>query len=313
VTSRRFKTAVALAGVGASLAGGHQALLKKWRNNPDPLNGKPATFPDGESRFVETPDGAAIHTVTAGSGPTVVLVHGITVNMAHWGLIAERLIASGHRVIGVDQRGHGQSTVGSASYNPGRLGDDLAEVFKQLDITNAVLAGHSMGGMASMTFASNHPELARTVLRGLVLVATTAELPRYRTELGIVAVPKNITTRYRVGAGLSTFGAAPSLNMIDETLAMANQTPFENRRIAGRGLRGFDIEDELGSITQETIVLAGTRDLVTPMAGNVAIANAIPNATLITVTDAGHSLIWERADDVIGAIRHLSSTTPAVA
>ncbi|NNF69649.1 MAG: alpha/beta fold hydrolase [Acidimicrobiia bacterium] len=313
MTSRTFKTAVGLAGAGAALAGGHQALLRKWRDNPDPLNGKPATFPDGESRFVETPDGATIHTVTAGSGPTVVLVHGITVNMAHWGLIAERLITSGHRVIGVDQRGHGQSIVGSASYSPELLGDDLAAVFEQLDITDAVLAGHSMGGMASMTFAIRHSDLARRVLRGLVLVATTPELPRLRTELGIVAVPKNITTRYRVGAGLTTFGAEPSLNMIDETLAMANETPFANRRIAGRGLRGFDIEDQLGSITQETIVLAGTRDLVTPMAGNVAIAEAIPNASLIKLEHAGHSLIWERADDVQGAIEHLSSAVPAVA
>lgn len=304
--SNAAKTAIAVVGAAAALAGGHRALLAKWRDNPDPLAGKPASFPEGETRFVETEDGARIHTVTAGHGPTVVLVHGITVAMAHWGLIAEKLLANGHQVIGIDQRGHGDSTMGTADYSGDMLGDDLADVFDELDIRDAVLAGHSMGGIAALAFATRHADLADERLRGLVLVSTTAHVERVRAEVGARAVPRRIPPQYRVAAGLSTFGADPSLNMIEQVIDMANATPYENRRAAGRGLRGFDVTDQLPNVSTETIVLAGTRDQVTPMSGNELIAESMPNARLVRLKSAGHTVIWERMSEVMDAIEHFT-------
>ena len=57
----------------------------------------------------------------------VVLVHGLTSNHHDWGPVAVRLVATGHRVIGLNQRGHGGSTVGTDGFGPARQGRDVGQ------------------------------------------------------------------------------------------------------------------------------------------------------------------------------------------
>ena len=60
-----------------------------------------------------------------------------------------------------DQRGHGESTVGADGLTSSALGDDLRAVLEAVDARDAVLAGHSMGGMTIQALAAHHPEVRR--------------------------------------------------------------------------------------------------------------------------------------------------------
>ncbi|MFV2039484.1 MAG: alpha/beta hydrolase, partial [Acidimicrobiales bacterium] len=91
-------------------------------------------FPDGTDVMVPTDDGAQLAvriaepeaeaggTTDRDPVPTVVMVHGLTSNYHDWGPVAGRLVQKGHRVIGINQRGHGGSTVGSEGFSATRLG-----------------------------------------------------------------------------------------------------------------------------------------------------------------------------------------------
>ena len=73
--------------------------------------------------------------------------------------VAHRLLEAGHQVVLYDQRGHGESTVGDDGFTIPRLGADLRAVLEAVDARDAVLAGHSMGGMTIQSLVAHHPDV----------------------------------------------------------------------------------------------------------------------------------------------------------
>ena len=93
---------------------------------------------------ISAPDGTALHVETTGSGPTVMLVHGITESGRSWEPVTERL--SGHfQVVVPDLRGHGRSAA-VAPYDLATMAGDLAAVITECGLTDVRLVGHSLGG-----------------------------------------------------------------------------------------------------------------------------------------------------------------------
>jgi pimeloyl-ACP methyl ester carboxylesterase len=94
------------------------------------------------------------------------LVHGLASNARTWDLVAVHLAATGHRVIAVDQRGHGLSDKPETGYSFDHVTADLRDLIAALALEQPVLAGQSWGGNVVLDFASRWPEL----ISGLVLV-----------------------------------------------------------------------------------------------------------------------------------------------
>jgi pimeloyl-ACP methyl ester carboxylesterase len=105
---------------------------------------------------------------TAGDGPPVVLLHGLTATRRYVVMGSRSLERSRHRVISYDARGHGRS---SGSQPAGRYGyedltDDLLAILDAQDVDRAVLAGVSMGAHTLLRFALDHPQR----VAGLVVI-----------------------------------------------------------------------------------------------------------------------------------------------
>ena len=158
----RWPVAAAVGAGVAAAAGGAVALAtanRRWRADPAVLEAAGRTLPaDVVDHFVAVDDGGQIHAVERGQGPPIVLVHGVTLGVAIWAPQLRALADDGHRVIAIGQRGHGRSLAGEGGYSLERLADDLAEVLEALDVTGAVLVGHSMGGMVAQLLALRHGE-----------------------------------------------------------------------------------------------------------------------------------------------------------
>lgn len=314
-------TLLAAGGV-ASAAVTDRLLIKKWGANPDSLAGRAPKFPAGRARTIPTDDGAAIHTVSAGVGPSAVLVHGLSGSMHDMGPIADRLLAAGYQVIGVDQRGHGQSTVGSEGFGIPRQTEDLAAVLNTLGVKDAVLVGHSMGGMVCMHLALDYPDVMVHRVGAMALIATMSDSQDWQTRAGLKlaaheisntmrSIPRN---RLRLGAGLIGFGTRPNLTQVDHALDSTLRCDPDARIGATEGLLTFGITDRLGDIIEPTVVISGDADRLTPLAANQVIASAIGSAELKIMAGAGHMVIWEAADDVAETIVEFARRTlPAAA
>ncbi|MGE0057053.1 MAG: alpha/beta fold hydrolase [Dehalococcoidia bacterium] len=101
-----------------------------------------------------------------GGGTPFLLVHGLASNARTWDHVAEYLNERGHRVVSVDQRGHGLSDKPDEGYGFDEVTADLNELIQQLGMDRPVLAGQSWGGNVVLDYGSRWPD----TVRGLVLV-----------------------------------------------------------------------------------------------------------------------------------------------
>lgn len=175
-------TALSQAHQGA-LTAPYRATLRARRFRTAHYNA-PAAHP--EVVPVTTVDGARlrVHSYGPADAEPIVLVHGWSCCIEYW---HPQINAFGdrYRVIAYDQRGHGDSTLGRAPLGDRTLADDLAAV---LDATlrpgqQALLVGHSMGGITLQAWAARHPGQVDRRARAVVLANTTSGNIRYDTDL----------------------------------------------------------------------------------------------------------------------------------
>jgi pimeloyl-ACP methyl ester carboxylesterase len=109
--------------------------------------------------------GLKFHYRQAGSGPQVVLIHGLTGTLADWQLRVVPLLTSHFSVLTYDLRGHGYSDMPPRGYTSADMAADLANLMDVLGIDRAHVIGHSFGGTTALHFAALYPErvLALTV------------------------------------------------------------------------------------------------------------------------------------------------------
>ena len=263
---------------------------------------------DAEHHFLSTSDGGRIHVVEHGSGPPVVLVHGVTLSCAIWAPIL-RLLSASHRVLAVDLRGHGASTAGEAGMAFTRQADDLVEVLSALDVHEAVLVGHSMGGMISQVLLGREGGQAR-VAAFVALSTTTGPLSSSgagRRMAGLVTAVAQRTLHRRISHGSSiypgedaatwltrlSFGADPGAPAVE--LARAQTQSLSPTILAEllEPLLHFDGTEDCARIAVPTTVVVGTRDLLTPPRLAVSLTSAIPGAELVRISEVGHMIMLE--------------------
>lgn len=224
------------------------------------------------------------------AGTPVVLLHGTGSNSRTWDRFAARLDAAGHRAIAVDLRGHATSDR-TAQYRLTDLRDDVLGVLELLDLRDAVLVGHSVGGYAALAAALHAPgRIDRLVLEDL------AAPPRH-------------------GALLT--GAGPL-----QLLAAAATIVVSRRGYALRAMRSIFGQlsrpdpawwSRLAEVTRPTLVLSGGPASMIPPARLAEVTAAIPGARLATIPVGHrvHSLDPDTfATEVLGFLRE-PATHPA--
>lgn len=90
-----------------------------------------------------------------------VLVHGLSSNARTWDGVARRLVGAGHRVVAVDQRGHGLSDKPDDGYDFDTVTDDLALLIDALGLVRPIVVGQSWGGNVMLALGVRYPQLAR--------------------------------------------------------------------------------------------------------------------------------------------------------
>ncbi|MCX5199788.1 alpha/beta hydrolase [Streptomyces sp. NBC_00249] len=245
---------------------------------------------------VTTPDGVRLSCRdSGGDGTPVVLLHGLAGHAGEWEAAAARLSAR-HRVIAVDQRGHGASERRPADVSRGAYVADVVAVIAELGLDRPVLAGQSLGGHTAMLTAAAHPEL----VRGLVLVdagpaAAGPDTPKEIAEaLGSWPVP------------------FPSLDAAREFLGSEAWAAGLEQRADGWYPR-FDVDVMVAAITPVTLrpwwpeweaiacpalVVLGQRGIVPAEESDrmLELAAHHPDTALVCVPDAGHDVHLDRPE-----------------
>ncbi|MFD8593741.1 alpha/beta fold hydrolase [Kitasatospora sp. NPDC059646] len=285
----------------------------------------------GAPRRVRADDGTELYVeVDAGEGPgpTVVFCHGYCLNQDSWHF-QRAALRGALRTVFWDHRSHGRSER-SRSYLKGepasidQLGGDLRAVLDAVVPDGpVVLVGHSMGGMTVLALAAQHPDLFGPDGRvaGVALIGTlaggwdsvTLGLPAAgakvlkRVAPGVVRMlgrqVELVEATRRWGSELASvfyrrfsFGTKdvdPGVVRFAEQLLDA--TPID---VVAEFYPAFSLHDKQAALAAldgvPTLVMAGSKDLLTPPEYSEAIAAALPGARLVLVENAGHLLMLER-------------------
>jgi pimeloyl-ACP methyl ester carboxylesterase len=293
------------------------------------------SLPRGRIVPVRSRDGIRLHTEVFGpeDGYPVVLAHGITCAVRVWAYqIAD--LAKDYRVIAFDHRGHGRSAVPARRdrYSLDYLAADLDAVLEATlaPQERAVIAGHSMGGIAISTWAERYPQHVAQRADGVALInTTTGDLLRHVQFLPVPEQLANARVR-AAGTLLKTFGAAPLLRAVDRpsrrfvsTIAVGRDADpaivdfifelFNQTPPAGRGGWARALVDSLGThqhiglnnLTVPTLVIGSEKDRLLPMVSSRRIAKEVPNLAQFVELSGGHCAILECPDEVNRQLRSL--------
>ncbi|KOV62717.1 alpha/beta fold hydrolase [Streptomyces sp. MMG1121] len=275
---------------------------------------------------VVSADGARLHVEVHGpeKAPPVVLSHGWTCSTAFWAAQI-RDLATDHRVIAYDQRGHGGSPA-SPACTTHALADDLEAVLAQTLARGekALIVGHSMGGMTIMA-ASTRPlfrEHAAAVLLCSTgssrLVAEARVMPmragRLRTwitgrVLGSRAPLGPVTPVAKSILKYATMGAGSAPHMVEACARIVHACPRTVRHAWAGVLAALDLDHGVRELHAPTAVLHGASDRLTPPVHARALVAALPHCVGLTeLTGVGHMSPIEAPDLVTGRIRELVTT-----
>jgi pimeloyl-ACP methyl ester carboxylesterase len=241
---------------------------------------------------------------TGGSGPVIVLVHGITGSSAHWEPLLP-LLAERYTVIAPDLLGHGRSAKPRGDYSLGAYATGIRDLLIALGHPKATVAGHSLGGGIAMQFSYQFPERCeRLVLVSsgglgseVSLVLRAAALPGSELVLPLLASRRVRSLVAGVGELLGRVGIKPGTDLAELAAGVGSLAESDARQAFLHTLRSvIDPRGQRVSATDRlhlaelmpSLIVWGERDPIIP-AGHAAIAHdAMPGSRLELLEGAGH-------------------------
>jgi pimeloyl-ACP methyl ester carboxylesterase len=274
-------------------------------------------FAADDVRAVVTPDGGMLHVEECGSGRPVILLHGHGANLRIFAVLAAQLRTAGLRVIAFDQRGFGRSSAVPPTFGFRGLIDDLAIVLSSLDLRDAIVVGHSMGGVVALGLAVQRPEVVADRVAALVVINGTARGPADRALQRVRAAALDWTVTEHVGRhprhGLvlarGNFGLHAQRSHVAAVRTIGQASPAARRQGLTRRLLGIDLSDRLGEVNVPVVAVAGTLDRVIPASESERMVELLPRARLEVFSGAGHMVPLERPAEVVDVIVRLAAET----
>jgi pimeloyl-ACP methyl ester carboxylesterase len=244
----------------------------------------------------------------AGQGPPLVLVHGAGIDGRMWRPQLEAL-ADEFTVVAWDEPGAGRSGDLPGGFGLADYAHCLAAVIEALGLGRVHLAGLSWGGTVVQELYRHHPDLVATLILAGSYAGWKGSLPAEEVEARVEGVRTMLEAGERYDPpGL--FAAAPPrefARLLEEMTAAARSASLWAQLSM---MAQTDQGDLLPRITVPTLLIWGDADARAPLSVAHQFANAIPNAELKLIPDAGHMSNLEQPGLFNDAVRNFCRQHP---
>lgn len=236
--------------------------------------------------------------------PTVVFIHGAGFDHSVWALHSRWFAHHGFGVLAPDLPGHGRSS-GAPLASIAEMADWIVALLDAAGASKARLIGHSMGSLIALETAARHPSR----VSALALIATTSTMtvgpdllkaaeandPAAVAMMTIWGLGPHAEIGGNLAPGLWMHGGSvrvlennkPGVIYADLTACNAYQ----------------DALQAAAKVAVPTTFILGERDMMTPLRNGKTLAGAIANARTVVLRSAGHTMMVERPDEVLAALR----------
>lgn len=240
----------------------------------------------------------------SGSGPTLILVHGVGCWADDWIPVTQEL-KDRFTVVRYDLRGHGRSLIPDESWTIETFIDDLKNLMADLNIPQAHIAGFSLGGIIAQGFAIRHPEKTDH----LCLVSTTTgrtkpEIEKALERLDIIqSSPLDEYFAKSIDRWYTPEFQTRHADVIERngaTIASMNRNAYAS---AYRILIESNFVNELQKIRARTLVMTGEYDVGSPPSMTHRLVEEIPDAAGIIIPRMRHNVLMEVPEIIGGLMR----------
>jgi 2-hydroxy-6-oxonona-2,4-dienedioate hydrolase len=235
--------------------------------------------------------GQKIQYMEAGSGPTVILLHGLGGDKSNWAYTAP-VLAKNFHVYVPDQIGFGESDKPLINYRIGTLVDFLDGFCKKLGISKAIVVGNSLGGWAAAAFTLAHPEkVDRLVLvdsAGYSLAKTGVQA---QCDLLQVLNPSTVASEKALMGTILANKALATDAFAEGAFAqhMRRGDGYTIDRFLDSLFRNEDVVDgKLGAIKAPTLVVWGREDGLIPLSAGQMMGTEIVGSQTVILDHCGH-------------------------
>ncbi len=239
-----------------------------------------------------------------GNGHPVILLAGLGASRLIWWKQVKSLSRE-FRVISVDNRDAGDSTLCPDPYTIADMADDAARLITHLKLCHTHVIGISMGGFIALELALRHSNL----VTGIVLVSTSPGGPAHvqagpeldqalvRTEGEDVETRMRRITPFLMGQGYGDLHPADVNRYVKVFLSKpVEDEPYERQMRAAIDYARRGVAERLADISAPTMIIHGTDDRVIPFANGQYLASHIRNALFLALPGVGHLPPIENSD-----------------
>jgi pimeloyl-ACP methyl ester carboxylesterase len=238
--------------------------------------------------------------IAEGSGPAVILIHGVGAAADAWRFIVPALSKKSFTLIRYDLRGHGESPPSSAPFSLADLTADLEEIRRRTGYKRAHIVGHSLGAMIAALYAREYPD--KVISLGMLSTAAfRTEDDRAKVKAVVAAIEKNGVAREinaLVARWFSDEFIAAHPNIVAARRKQVIDTNADAFLNAFRVYAETEMSPWLGQIKSPALVLTGEEDAGCAPRLNRQIAAALPNAELKILPRRKHAVLLEAPDEV---------------
>ncbi|WP_197381117.1 alpha/beta fold hydrolase [Mycolicibacterium mengxianglii] len=266
----------------------------------------------------------------AGSGPALLLIHGIGDNSTTWSTVQSQL-AQRFTVVAPDLLGHGQSDKPRADYSVAAYANGMRDLLGVLDIEKVTVVGHSLGGGVAMQFAYQFPQLvdrliligAGGVTKDVNIALRVASLPMGGEALSLLRLPLVLPSVQAIGAvagkllGTTALGrdlpnALRILRDLPEPTATSAFTRTLRAVVDWRGQVVTMLDRCYLTESVPVQLIWGERDAVIPVSHARMAHAAMPGSQLEIFERSGHFPFHDDPDRFVEVVqRFIDSTEPA--
>lgn len=254
-------------------------------------------FNHQDGQFLEI-DGASIYFEIQGNdaGSVIVLLHGGFGTIEEFNPVTPYL-SKDYRLIGIDSRGHGKSTLGAGSLTYKRIQDDVEAVIRHLGINDVIIVGHSDGGIAALRLAAEN----RIKIKRLITIGAhwtlKANDPTRKVYADITA--NNWHTMFPASYDrYMTLNPTPEFDALSKALVDL-WLDSSNRGYPNESVR---------HIRCPLLVVRGDDDMLVSRMNAVELADQVPDARLMNIPFAGHSAHEDKPEVFISSLNEFINT-----
>jgi pimeloyl-ACP methyl ester carboxylesterase len=251
-----------------------------------------------------------LYYTSCGKGPPIVFLAGLSLDTGTWDELGGHL-RDDYTLIKVDCRGSGHSDVPRGPYSIEGMAKDMRHLAVGLDIENAIVVGHSMGGFIALELARKKEKL----VGGLVLVSTSPTgkpdalgmSPNVARAFNRKTGPIEEIVRQNMGVGLGRRIWERNRQLVEREIGKRLEHPPRGTGFMGQteAANRFDVRGRLGEISVPCQIVHGKEDGVAPVERAMELQGEIANAEITVLENVGHFPQLEDPKNLSLAIRRI--------